>query len=154
LYPVVGAVFFSWVLLGFTSALFYEMRRRRNLEYGFGTELFALLVAVDLAILLGVVDPTACLAFESTRRPLPIVVAALLAGTLYLAQVALRYEEQAVAAWQTFETAQPSLGQRQQLTYLILNWVPPMLRVWFVRMVAGTSHLAFVAKVPKWWALS
>lgn len=147
MFQIAMSILISWALLGLSSFLFFQLRRNHGLTYGFGTELFAALFAVDCAVLLGVVDPRCALVVEISDRLVTLLALLLAIGTLVLSLVFLRLEARSQAAWVAMG---PDLDILQRSAYLLREWVGPTLQAWFVRMVVSTSHLIFIIRVPKW----
>ena len=139
------AIVLSWVLVAASSFLFFSLRVSRGLRYGFGTELFAILFAVDVAIILGVVDPTSVLIGGQTERLTVLLAMVLAVMTIAAAIYAIDYEARADAIWREYEL---SLSGSRQL--LLTRWLWAYLLCWLIRVTINTSHLVWIVRVPKW----
>jgi hypothetical protein len=144
------AILIAWGLVGVSSLLFYLIRRTQDLKYGFGTELFAILFAVDIAIVLGVIDPTSLIRDQEVR-PLYTALALLLAvGTICAAFGAVEFERRSILGWQTYEQDRAKLSRTEQYTYLAKYWWQPQAVAWLIRASTSAFHLMWIVRIPKW----
>jgi hypothetical protein len=139
------AILLSWLLMASSSFLFFRLRANRDLNYGFGTELFAILFAVDVAVILGVVDPTAVLVGEQTRKTYMVLAMVLAVLTIAAATYAIEYEARAHAIRREY-AERSSASDR----LLLMRWLAAYLTSWLVRVTINTIHIVWIVRVPKW----
>jgi hypothetical protein len=144
------AVLIAWTLVGASSLLFYRLRSRQGLEYGFGTELFAVLFSVDLAIAIGAVDPGALIWVETIKRLHPLLAATLAIVVIIAATISIDLEVKARDGWQRYEARRLEMSKVQRMEFLRTSWVMPFVLAWTVRAATSTLHLVWIIRVPKW----
>jgi hypothetical protein len=129
------------------SGVFWLLRRAKNLQYGYGTELFSVLLAVDISVMLGTVE-----VWRLTDEIFPVQIyklAALILAiiVLLLCWIALTYERSALDAYQA-AASQP--GGRGQVLVLRRAYLGYQARAYLVRWAATTLHLWWITKTPRW----
>ena len=118
-----------------------------RLYVSFGTELFALLVAVDLAVALSLVEIWKLREdFAHAKVIYPVVAVGLIVLTSYVCYLELKYEQRSFAAWLKFAggTQQRSTWWERfrSLPTYARWWIWAFVARWFISAV----HLAFILR--------
>jgi hypothetical protein len=119
------ALLLAWSLLGAASLLFYVIRWRYGLKYGFGTELFALLFAVDMAILIGLVDPGPSMTVALTSGKVQVLALVLSILTICSSILAVDYEYAAEQGSSEFAVSRRQMTTLAGRKFLIAQWLWP-----------------------------
>jgi hypothetical protein len=137
-------------LVAVSSLLFYRLRTKAGLDQGFGTELFALLLAVDGAIVLGAVDVSTLLTDQAVQRFTLVLALVLAVSSILAAMLAIDFEVTARAAWMEYEQHEARWSLHERINFLREFWLRPYLSAWTIRTMASTIHLAWIVRIPKW----
>jgi hypothetical protein len=163
---VTASVLVSMVLTGVCSAAFYLTRvlvldrpakhaigptnTRSPLYVSFGTELFALLFAVDLCIAIGLVEVWRLREFDAARTVYQVSAIIFMLLTGYCCWLALVYERFSYEAWLRFRgygNHVPGWWSRVTALPSYCKW---WMRATIVRWTISTVHLACIVKIARY----
>lgn len=135
-------------------AVFFSIRKSAGLNFAYGTELFSILVALNLAAGLGWFDIAAILKIELSRTVHVLLCVALSILVFLTAGFSARWEKQAQDAFAKLSNA-PGAGVRASVasvnerTALYIAYGNTLARVTVCRWVLLNLHLMWVLKIPK-----
>jgi hypothetical protein len=113
-------------------------------------ELFALLLTVDAAVVLGVVDPSGIMTQPVVQNLAALLAATLGIGSIVAAMYAIESESRARAVWLEYCRLEAYMSRQERVNFLAEHWLGSYLVAWTIRAAASTLHLVWIVRVPKW----
>jgi hypothetical protein len=148
--PVVFPIIWSSVVTLACTAVFWTIRWWYGLDRGHGTEVFAILFAVDLSVLFGAVE-----AWRLTSEVLPISIyraaaLVLMLATVILCVLSVVYDRQAQDELERHDRALAERASRPQLRQLRSAYRRWTLIAYMIRWATVNFHLWWIIKTPRW----
>jgi hypothetical protein len=130
------------------TVLFLIIRWLRGVGFSTGTDLFAVLLAADVCVVLGTVEvwrlSEAGLSIDIFR----MIAACLGAATISLCWLALSYER---TANKIYAEARHGTRASTALAMMKNDYLSNYSKAYVVRWLTATLHLWWITKLPRWW---
>lgn len=152
-WPYIFATAWSLALTAALSAIFWVLRNALGSDRSSGTELFALLVAVDLSVLCMTVDLTGLAGHRLTdpesQRAFAVI---MMVATIILAVPCIVFDRLAEGAWVAVHSAHSARNVDRRHIYAV-QYAQLLFRAAMIRWLVAAAHLWWIIRVPRWAAI-